>query len=145
MNRYVWEFKFVNLQCSYLCCITVLPVRVMTILSAHSVLAFINVAFIKDKGVYSNLSKNKIYAFWFIKCTCTALVFLNSGEEFLPQSEQSVVQTQYLHLTKQVGHIRGRGRPGGGRTGTSALKNPKQSLDKSLQYRSLSFTQYLKR
>ena len=49
-------------------------------------------------------------------------MFLNSGEEFFPQSEQSVVQTQYLHLTKQVGHIRGRGRPGGGRTGTPALR-----------------------
>ena len=99
----------------------------------------------KDKGLYSNLNKNKIYAFGCIKCTCTALVFLNSGEEFLPQSEQSVVQTQYLHLTKQVGHIRGRGRPGGGRTGTSALKNPKQSIDKSLQFHSLSFTQSLRR
>ena len=101
--------------------------------------------FIKDKGLYSNLSKNKIYAFGCIKCTCTALMFLISGEEFLPQSEQSVVQTQYLHLTKQVGHIRGRGRPRGGRTGTSALKNTKQAIDKSLQFYSLSFTQSLKR
>lgn len=54
---------------------------------------------------------------WLVHGFC----FSNLGEEFLSQSEFTVVQTQHFHSTKQMGHLRRRRWSRGGGTGKHSL------------------------